>query len=258
VVTAGGGRLGWWTLGGAELGVIPLEYSAERLVIDAGGRWLFVSGVTSSLQVVDLAARRTTTHLAIRDWHAVAVAADASRVAIGDDQSIRLWRLGTWEPAGELVGHRNQVSDLWFLSDGRLVSLADDTALVWGRDHRLRGRLADGERVYYVAAPGDATFIATIGSEGAIKIWDGATYHKLLVLPSHRLPSLAIQVTHDGASVLSAGRDGRFVTWQLDHPTRSPSALADIVRCRVPLRLEGDVALPRDLDFDDPTCAARP
>jgi len=26
------------------------------------------------------------------------------------------------------------------------------------------------------------------------------------------------------------------------------------VRCRVPLRLEGDVALPRDLDFDDPKC----
>jgi len=186
----------------------------------------------------------------------VAVAADGSRVAVGDDQSIRVWQLGTWAPLGELVGHRNQVSLLWFLSDGRLVSLADDTTLVWGRDHQLRARLADGERVYNVAAPPDATFIATIGGEGAIKIWDGATYHKLLVLPSHRTASLLVQVTHDGASVLSAGRDGRLVAWDLDHTTRTSSELADIARCRVPLRLDGDAALPRDLDFGDPTCPA--
>jgi hypothetical protein len=78
------------------------------------------------------------------------------------------------------------------------------------------------------------------------------------VLPSHRLPSLLLRVTHDGSSVLSAGRDGWLVSWQLDHPARSPAALANIVRCRVPLRLEGDIALPRDLDFDDPTCAIAP
>jgi WD40 repeat protein len=226
------------------------------MITDPGGRWLFVCGATSSLLVIDLASRTAATRLAIRDWDVTAVAADATRVAVGDDQSIRLWRLGTWEPLGELVGHRNQVSYLWFLPDGRLVSLANDTALVWGRDNQLRARLTDGERVYSATASTDATFIATIGSEGAVKIWDGATYHKLLALPSHRLPSLFVQVTHDGATVLSAGRDGRFVTWDLDHPTRSPAALADIARCRVPLRLAGDVALPRDLDFDDATCAA--
>jgi WD40 repeat protein/serine/threonine protein kinase len=256
VVTAGGRQLRFWTAAGTELGAIPLDYDAEQLFTDPGGRWLFVSGMTSALLVIDLASRTVATRLAIKDWHAVAVAADATRVAVGDDQAIRVLRLGTWEPLAELVGHRNQVSFLWFLPDGRLVSLADDTTLVWGRDHQLRARLADGERVYYVAAPPDTTFIATIGGEGAIKLWDGATYQKLLVLPSHRTASLLVQVTHDGASVLSAGRDGRFVTWDLDHPARSPAALADLARCRVPLRLEGDVALPRDLDFDDPTCAA--
>lgn len=93
---------------------------------------------------------------------------------------------------------------------------------------------------------------------GAVRIWDAATYHRLLVLPSHRLPAFNIELTHDGAFALSAGSDGRLVTWQLDRRSRSQAALAAIVRCRVPLRLEDDVALPRDLEFGDPTCAPPP
>jgi WD40 repeat protein/serine/threonine protein kinase len=258
VVTAGGGSVRFWTTAGVALGAIPLDYTAEQLVVDPGGRWLIVRGISSTILVIDLGSRTIATHLTIHDKHALAAVADASRIAITDGRSVRLWRLGTWEPAGELVGHKNLISDLWFLADGRLVSIADDMALVWGRDQRLRGRLADGERVYGVAASPDGTFIATTGSDGAVRIWDAATYHKLLVLPSHRVPAFAVRVTHDGAVVLSAGRDGRLVTWELDHPTRSASALAEIVRCRVPLRLDGDVALPRDVDFDDPTCAALP
>lgn len=46
------------------------------------------------------------------------------------------------------------------------------------------------------------------------------------------------------------------MTWQLTRTPRSTSELAAIVRCRVPLRLDGEVALPRDLDFDDPACRA--
>ncbi|HMG20229.1 MAG TPA: hypothetical protein VK607_02890, partial [Kofleriaceae bacterium] len=225
--------------------------------IDPSGRWLFVRGATSSILVVDLASRTVVTHLEIRAKEVRGIAADASRVAITDGRSIRIWQLGSWSPIGELVGHRSAVAELWFLVDGRLVSTASDTVLVWGRDGQLRGRLADGERVFDVAASADGTFIATTSNDGAVRIWDAAKYRRLLVLPGHRLPAFDVHVTHDSASVLSAGSDGRLVTWELDHPRRSLSALADVVRCRVPLRLEGDVALPRDLDFDDPSCGAQ-
>ncbi|HEX3475701.1 MAG TPA: protein kinase [Kofleriaceae bacterium] len=258
VVTAGDGGVRFWTPAGTELGAVPLDYTADHLILDPGGRWLIAGGTASSLLVIDLASRTAATHLAIRDERALAVAADATRVAISDGRSIRLWQLGTWVPAGELTGHRSPVVDLRFLADGRLVSWDNDTVLVWGRDGQLRGRLAEGERVFDAAASADGTFIATISIDGAVRIWDAATYHRLLVLPSHRLPAFNIKLTHDGAFALSAGTDGRLVTWQLDHRSRSQAELAAIVRCRVPLRLEGDVALPRDLEFDDPTCAPPP
>src|ERR1044071_7517098 len=128
------------------------EYTADRLVIDPSGRWLFVRGATASVLVIDLALRRPATHLALRNNDVRAIAADGSRVAITDARTIRRWQLGTWHPAGELVGHRSTVEDLWFLADGRLVSTANDTVLVWGIDGTLQGRFADGERVFDVAA----------------------------------------------------------------------------------------------------------
>ncbi len=95
--------------------------------------------------------------------------------------------------------------------------------------------------------------MATTGSDGALRIWDAATYRVLLQLPGYRLPAWALQITHDGATAISGGNDGRVVFWDLTRQTRTPSELADSVRCRVLLRLEGDIALPRDLDFDDAT-----
>jgi WD40 repeat protein/serine/threonine protein kinase len=256
IVTASGESVRFWTTAGAELGVIPLGYTPDRLVMDPSGRWLIVRGATSSILVIDLASRTPATRLAITDHQALGVAADTTRVAITDGRSIRLWQLGSWIPLGELVGHRSVVADVWFLADGRMASIADDTALVWGRDGRVRGRIADGERPYDVAESADGSFLATVGTDGALRIWDAVTYRRLLVLPGHRQPAFQVRLTREGA--LSAGSDGRLVTWELARHHRSPAAIADIVRCRVPLRLDGDTVLPRDIDFDDPICTAMP
>jgi WD40 repeat protein len=256
VATAGERSTTLWTMTGQELVEIPTGYAADRLVIDPSGRWLFVRGVTTSVLVIDLALRRPATHLTIRNNDVRAIAADASRVAITDGRTIRLWELGTWQPAGEFVAHRSTVEDLWFLADGRLVSAANDTVLVWGVDGRLQGRFADGERVFDVAASPDGAFIATSCNDGAIRIWDAQTYRRLLVLPSHHLPVFNVSITHDSAAVLSAGSDGLLVRRELDHQARAFTALAEIVRCRVPLRLEGELALPHELDFADPTCGS--
>jgi WD40 repeat protein len=108
--------------------------------------------------------------------------------------------------------------------------------------------------VYALAASPDGALFATIGPDGIIRVWDAATYRLLLLLPGHRLPAHALQRTRDGRTIITGGDDGRIVSWDVTRPARSTAELAKILRCRVPLRLEGDVALPRDLDFDDPEC----
>ncbi|HEX3766578.1 MAG TPA: protein kinase [Kofleriaceae bacterium] len=257
-ITAGGGVVRFWTSRGVELGAVEVGYEVRRLVLDPTGHWLFVTGQTSAVAVIDVAAHAAVAHLAIQDSLVRGAAADGSRVAITDGVVVRLWQLGTWSPRATLVGHRTPVTDVWFLADGRLVTAASDATLAWGRDARLSSKLTTTGMTFALAASPDGAVFATLGSDGAIRVWDAATTHLLLQLPAHRLPALALRFTHDGTAVISGGNDGRLVTWDLTRRTYLPSELAEIVRCRVPLRLEGDVALPRDLDFDDPTCRSLP
>jgi WD40 repeat protein/serine/threonine protein kinase len=258
IVTASRGVVRWWTPTGAALGEIAVDVPAPQLTVDPSGRWLFVAGRASTILVVDLAAGAPAARLAIRETLVRGLATSDSRVAIADGASIRLWQLGTWAPLGTLTGHKNLVAGLWLLPDGRLVSAAADATLVWDRDGRLAGKLADPSMTYALAASPDGALLATTRPDGAILIWDAATSHLLVQLPAHRLPAMALQFSHDGTAVISGGNDGRLVTWDLSRRSYSPSELAEIVRCRVPLRLDGDVALPRDLEFDDPACRSLP
>jgi WD40 repeat protein/serine/threonine protein kinase len=259
VITAGNGAVRFWSSTGVQRGAVALDYAASRLVVDPSGRWLFVQGqgqapaTESSVLVIDIAARAAVARLAISDHQVKALAADATRVAISDGTAIRMWQLGTWASLGRLNGHRSEVTALWLVS-GRLVSASLDATLVWDRDARLAAKLVDTNRVFALAASPDGALFATTSSDGAIRVWDAASSRLLVQMPVHRLPAAAIQLTHDGAAAISAGNDGRLAIWDLAQRTRSAAELADIVRCRVPLRLEGDVALPRDLDFDDPKC----
>ncbi|HZJ67464.1 MAG TPA: hypothetical protein VFD36_28345, partial [Kofleriaceae bacterium] len=254
VITAGDGKVRFWTAAGREVGSVALDYTADRLVLDPDGRWLFVRGATTSLLVIDVAARAAATRLAIVDRRVHSIVADAARVAITDGAAIRMWRLGTWVPLDTLAGHKAEVTGLWFGSAGRLVSASGDATLVWGADARIAGKLADNNLVFALAPTPDGALFATTGTDGEIRIWDSASSHLLLQLPAHRLPAFTLRLTHDGTTAISGGDDGRLVTWDLTRRARSAAELAEIVRCRVPLRLEGNVALPRDLDYSDPTC----
>jgi WD40 repeat protein len=144
---------------------------------------------------------------------------------------------------------------LWSSAGGKLVSATlEGITLVLSSGQATR--LPDASRVFAVATSSDESLLATSGTDGEIRIWDAVRDHLLLQLPAHRLPTTALAFTHDGMAVISAGNDGRLVAWDLTRRERSAAELAEIVRCRVPLRLEGDAALPRDLDFDDPACKA--
>ncbi|HEY0988351.1 MAG TPA: WD40 repeat domain-containing protein, partial [Kofleriaceae bacterium] len=256
VVTASDAMVRFWSPAGAELGSVATGQPTRRLVADPSGRWLFAASGAGSVLVIDAAARAPAVRLAVGAQQWQSMATDGWRIAIGDGAAIRLYQLGTWAPLGTLTGHKGPVASVWFLSDGRLVSAAADATLVWGRDIRLSEKLGDTNRVLALATAPDGTVFATTAGDGMVRIWDAATYRLLLQLPGHRLPALALQLTHDGTAAISGGNDGRLATWDLTRRPHTPAELADIVRCRVPLRLEGDVALPRDLDFDDPRCRA--
>jgi WD40 repeat protein/tRNA A-37 threonylcarbamoyl transferase component Bud32 len=258
LITADDRGVRFWTGDGAPLGFVPLDYRADRLVLDPSHRWLFVRGQTRALLVVDAAARTAAARLALGDRQVRGLAASAGHVAITDDAAVRVWALSALaRPPVELRGAKSAVLAVWFGAGERVVSAELDAATtVWEPGYQRSMKLPDPNRVFATATSPDGELMATIGTDGEVRIWDAAHYQLLLQLPGHRLPATTLQFSHDGTAIYSGGNDGRLVRWDLTRRARSTAELAEIVRCRVPLRLDGDAAVPRDLDFDDPACKA--
>jgi WD40 repeat protein len=186
----------------------------------------------------------------------VATAIDGRRIAVADGAQIRIWELGTWRLIATLSGHASNCHQIIFLSDGRIVSAGNDLrVLVWSPDYALLAALpTTGIRVNNLAATHDGALLVTDGADGAARLWDTSTYRELLRLPSHHQALERVRLTPDDQHLLTGGADGRVVTWDLRRAVRSQDEIDRLVRCRVPLRLDGDLALPRELDLHDPAC----
>ena len=248
-----------WSTGGAQLAQIPIGMTPGEFTVAPGGRWLafrpaFTETSTDTV-VIDLAAARVATRIH-GDHAGYATAIDATRIATADGRLIRVWELGTWRPLATLSGHVATCHNLTFLADGRLVSTGDDPKLLlWSTEYALLASLPlAGGHAIYMDATADSSLLATDGDDGAARIWDAHTYRELLTLPSHHQALVRVKLTPDGERLITAGADGRVVTWDLRRPVRSQAELDRLVRCRVPLRLDGDLVLPRDLALDDPSC----
>jgi WD40 repeat protein len=248
-----------WNRDGAEIAHIPVGITPSEFLFDPSGRWMaFRPGFpdpSTDTVVIDLAAARLATRLH-GDRAGYATAMDATRIATADGAQIRIWELGTWRPLAALSAHTATCHNLMFLSDGRLVSTGDDPKLLlWSSGYALLASLPiAGVHAIYMDATADGSLLITDGTDGAARIWDTRTYRELLSLPSHRQRLERVGLTPDGQRLLTAGADGRVVTWDLRRPVRSQAEIDQLVRCRVPLRLDGDLVLPRELDLQDPSC----
>jgi WD40 repeat protein len=126
--------------------------------------------------VIDVPARVQAARLAIDGPQVRGLAADGAHVAITADRSIGLWQVGTWAPAEVLRGHKSAVLAVWFSAAGRLVSASlDATTLVWEPGSQRPTQLPDPNRVFAVATSPDGSFMATLGTDGEIRIWDAAS-----------------------------------------------------------------------------------
>jgi len=252
-------QLRMWSPRGDELAHLQLEFEPADLVLDPSGRYVVAVpgyGNTREAAAPVLDVERHEIVARLRGEHApYTVAMSQTQIAASDGNDIRVWDLGTWRPVATLVGHRAAVTALGFLADGRLISSGSDfVSMVW-RDGKLVSTLPGGSArlTAFASAPDGATFASATG-DGLVHVWDAATYQPLFTQRAHALAATHLVYGTDGQSILSGGADGRVASWNLPHPHRSLAELDEILRCRVPLRLEHDTLLPRALDFDDASC----
>lgn len=154
------------------------ELARQRIHLSSSGRFMLVNSPAGAVLLdVQQASGRPLRGYA-GGITTAAFSADETHVATGSTDAVaRVWDCPTGELRHTLVGH-----------DAGLTAVA--------------------------CAPGD--WLATGALDGAVRLWNGATGQMVGVLRGHTGAISALQFTHRGTALWSAGRDGTLRQFTLD------------------------------------------
>ena len=131
-------------------------------------------------------------------------------------KTIKLWDLNSSMRLQTLIGHENEISSVDVLSDGRVVSISDDsTVKIWNLStgeclQTLRGH---SDAVYCLKVLQDDTII-TGSSDRTLKLWDLTSNSCIKTLNGH-VDSIFQITTMSNNQVVSCARDGTIKVWDL-------------------------------------------
>jgi len=149
----------------------------------------------------------------------------------GAPHLVRLWDVATGKEQHTLNGHRHYVLGMAFSPDGRFLVTAGD---LWKAsidkliDHVFVRETATGDRVAAlpnglpigasaVAFSNDGRFLATALPEGAIRIWEVATWTKRNEFKGHRDRPTTLTFA-PGGQLLSGSVDTTVLAWDIRPP----------------------------------------
>jgi WD40 repeat protein/serine/threonine protein kinase len=246
------GMVRLWRGDGTAHAAHRLGFAIAQVQFDPSDRWLAIAGTgTAGVTILDATTLRPVTTL-LAGTNVQQFSIDRTRIGATHDRSATLIELGTWKTVTTLEGHRSWVDKIDLLPDGRTITTSDDaTVRIWDRAGRSHTTLPVAGKAFALGVSPDGMLLGVGTGEGATEIWDLPSNRLLLTLRGHRLATY--WVAFAGSRVVTGGEDGRVASWDLGHRTRSHAELAKLVKCRVPLALDGEIAIPRHID-DDPAC----
>jgi WD40 repeat protein len=100
--------------------------------------------------------------------------------------------------------------------------------------------------VHTAAISPDGALVVVGGEDGGVRIFEAHTGKLLYTLDRFVAPVTALAVSGDGTRLAAGDAAGAVSIFGIAADARSAGAIARDVRCRVPLRLDGDLIVSAD------------
>ncbi|MGB0084462.1 MAG: caspase family protein [Rhodomicrobiaceae bacterium] len=137
-----------------------------------------------------------------------------------EDNTLRLWEVGTGKELRSFNGHTGFVSAVAFSPDGRfaLSGAWDDTVKLWNVATGQELRTFSGHTGFLeaVAFSPDGRFALSGGQDNKLKLWDIATGQELRTFSGHTGAVWSVAFSPDGRFILSGGADKLLKLWEAD------------------------------------------
>ncbi|MDZ8050906.1 MAG: protein kinase domain-containing protein [Aulosira sp. ZfuVER01] len=154
------------------------------------------------------------------DVNSVAFAADGVTLASGsDDNTIKLWNLGTQKEIRTLKGHSQWIWTVAFSPDGKTLASgsADKTIKLWnvstGKEIRTLKEHTDG--ITAIAFSPDGKTLASASLDKKIKLWNLSTGKVSRTLTGNSQAVSAIAFSPDGITLASGSWDKKIKLWNV-------------------------------------------
>ncbi|MDE0019807.1 MAG: T9SS type A sorting domain-containing protein [Candidatus Poribacteria bacterium] len=162
----------------AEALTAPSGWASE-LSFSRDGSVLAAAGGGGSVHLWDVEKREVLrTVKGIGSVHALALSPDGRSIAVGGEDSVRVWSAENGALRGKMVGHEGAVRTVAYSPDGR--------------------------------------HIASAGDDGTVRVWSAETFALTKTLRGHVGYVNSVAFSPDSRSLVSGGKDGRVLLWGVE------------------------------------------
>ena len=152
---------------------------ASELSFSRDGSVLAAAGGGGSVHLWNVEKREVLrTVKGIGSVHALALSPDGRSIAVGGEDSARVWSAENGALRGKMVGHEGAVRTVAYSSDGR--------------------------------------HIASAGDDGTVRVWSAETFALTKTLRGHVGYVNSVAFSPDSRSLVSGGKDGRVLLWGVE------------------------------------------
>jgi WD40 repeat protein len=215
----------WNLTTGKSMATLPGQLDKATVAVSADGKLIFSIDATGSATLWNRADTRALWTVTVNSEGGVtncaAFSANGSRVAIGNDDGVRILDAADGKVLRFLEEKEKYgISSVAFAPDGRTLIEGngdwEDNASIWDAESGKRLRTLHGHAkvVSAVAYAPDGKNVVTGGQDGTGRIWNAATgaQERILRLDSAS-PFQSLTYSIDGAQVISGHADGSVAIW---------------------------------------------